>query len=444
MKNKIFTTLLGLIIGIPTFSQTWILQNAGSGGAGQTSMHVYDVNSVWACANTATGGVFTKTSNGGTSWTPGVFNIGNNAKLYSIASISGVSATTAWVMSPNGSTGPTSTSTLGEVWKTTNGGTNWIKQFTLPSIGIAVHFFDANNGWVIGSQASTYDMYTTQNGGDSWSQVPLGNISGPMTGIFGYHQYYVVNGVMFLCFYNINNGITDYKIYKSTDKGVHWSPVSGSFQGGQFNDFLMAWSDANKGVVFLQTGQASGAQTDLKIYRTDNGGVTWSEVPFSGLSVVNRIYDIAYVPGKNTLIATSPNDLARGSWISTDNGTNWTAIDPGVSHWNVNCFGNSCYSAGWTSAAQFAAMYKMTFRELGTQEIKLNWGGIYPNPTKGELYIKTDKKIKSSTVLDGSGRIVLMADSSDKLDLSSFPKGVYVVNIEFGDGTSSSEKVIKE
>lgn len=443
MKNRIFTTLVGLMIGIPAFSQTWTLQNAGAGGGGQTSMHVYDVNGVWACAISGTGGVFTKTSNGGSSWTPGVFNIGNNTRLYNISNVSGVNETTAWVMSPNGSTSPTSTSTLGEVWKTTNGGSSWIKQFTLPSTGIAVHFFDVNNGMAIGSRTSAYDIYITQNGGDSWSQIPVDNISGPMTGIFGYHKYYVINGVMFLCFYNINNGITDYKIYKSTDKGVHWSPLSGTFQGGQFHDFIMAWSDVNKGIVFSQTGQASGAQIDLKMYKTEDGGATWSVVPFSGIPVTNRIYDIAYVPGKNTLIATSADNIMKGSWISMDNGTTWTALDTDVYHWNVRCYGNSCYSAGWTSAAQFAAMYKITFRELSTQETELNSNGIYPNPTKGELYIKTDKKIRSSTVLDASGRVVSTADSS-RLDISSLPKGVYIVNIEFGDGTTASEKVIKE
>jgi len=442
MKNRIFTTLLGLIIGIPAFSQTWTLQNAGSGGAGQTSMHVYDANSVWACANSATGGVFTRTSNGGTSWTPGVFNIGNNNKLYNVVDISGTNATTAWVMSPNGSTGPNDDPAPGAVWKTTNGGSTWTKQLTLPSTGAAVHFFDDNNGLAIGGRASVFDVYTTQNGGASWSQVPAANIANPMTEVFGYQKYYVIDDVVFMCFYNVVGGVWDYKVYKSTDKGLHWSALPASFEGGQAHGFLMAWSDVNKGIVFSQT-YSSGDPTDLKIYGTDDGGASWSVVPSSGIPVTTRIHDLAYVPGKNTLIAGSGDNITKGSWKSMNNGISWEAIDPGVYHWNVRCAGNSCYSAGWTSAAQFAAMYKITFRELSTQETKLNWGGIYPNPTKGEIYIKTDKKIKSSTVLDASGRTVLTSDSS-KLDLSAFPKGVYIVNIEFGDGTSSSEKVIKE
>lgn len=68
---------------------------------------------------------------------------------------------------------------------------------------------------------------------------------------------------------------------------------------------------------------------------------------------------------------------------------------------------------------------------------------IYPNPTKGEINIKTDKKIKSSAVLDFSGKSVLKS-TSDKVDISSLPKGTYLVQVEFADGTTTTEKVIKE
>lgn len=68
---------------------------------------------------------------------------------------------------------------------------------------------------------------------------------------------------------------------------------------------------------------------------------------------------------------------------------------------------------------------------------------VYPNPTKGEINIKTDKKIKSSTVLDLSGKSVLKS-TSDKVDISSLSKGAYLLQVEFADGTATTEKVIKE
>jgi len=88
---------------------------------------------------------------------------------------------------------------------------------------------------------------------------------------------------------------------------------------------------------------------------------------------------------------------------------------------------------------------KVTTGTLATGEVSASKTktSIYPNPTKGELNIKTDKKIKTSTVLDVSGRTVL-SSTTQKVDLSSLPKGAYLVKVEFADGTTSTEKVIKE
>lgn len=67
---------------------------------------------------------------------------------------------------------------------------------------------------------------------------------------------------------------------------------------------------------------------------------------------------------------------------------------------------------------------------------------IYPNPTKGEINIKTDQKIKSTTVFDMSGKSLIQNDS-DKTDISSLPKGTYLVKINFADGSTSTRKVSK-
>lgn len=80
---------------------------------------------------------------------------------------------------------------------------------------------------------------------------------------------------------------------------------------------------------------------------------------------------------------------------------------------------------------------------LATDEVSKAKTSIYPNPTKGEIIIKTDKKIKSSTVFDLTGKVLLQSDS-EKVDLSSFTKGTYLLQVEFADGTTSTEKIIKD
>jgi hypothetical protein len=79
---------------------------------------------------------------------------------------------------------------------------------------------------------------------------------------------------------------------------------------------------------------------------------------------------------------------------------------------------------------------------LSTDEVSKSKTNIYPNPTKGEVTIKTDKKIKSSTVVDLSGKVLLQT-SSEKVDMSSFTKGTYLLKVEFADGSTKTEKIIK-
>lgn len=88
---------------------------------------------------------------------------------------------------------------------------------------------------------------------------------------------------------------------------------------------------------------------------------------------------------------------------------------------------------------------KITTGALSTNEVsaKAKSLSIFPNPTKGEVNVKTDKKIKSSTIVDISGKTVLKTDSK-KVDISSLPKGTYLMQVEFGDGSTATEKVVKE
>lgn len=68
---------------------------------------------------------------------------------------------------------------------------------------------------------------------------------------------------------------------------------------------------------------------------------------------------------------------------------------------------------------------------------------IYPNPTKGEVNIKTDKKIKSSAIYDLSGKVVSQTNS-EKINIGSFAKGTYLLKVEFADGSTQTEKIIKD
>lgn len=455
--KKILLSAFALMVSSSAFSQYWSTQNTGfsTPSRGISGMEVYDANTAWAFAydgaplnpnNPPIIQEFTKTSNGGTTWTSGAINVGNPA--LTITNISGVSGTTAWV----GALLSTASDGLGAVYKTVNGGATWTAQQAFSTAGESylnfVHGFDANSAIAGGDpQGGGYELYTTANGGTSWTRVPAANVPAPLNNEYGYNAgYYAVGNNIF--FYT-NKG----RIYKSTDKGLNWTIA---FTGSTYslNDFGgatisgdMAWSDANRGIVFKKTYNTATppAQTALAIYRTTDGGTTWSTVTFTGITAANNINDITYVPGTNILVATSSSPTTGGSWKSLDNGSTWTALDTGVQHLNVRCSdASTCYSGGFNTSATVGGMFKSS-QNLGVADTSkaINVLSMYPNPTKGEVNIKTDKKIKSTTVLDLSGKVVATG-SSEKVNLSGFTKGTYLITVEFADGSTKTEKIIKD
>jgi len=444
MKRILFS-VTALLISSAAFSQFWTTQNSGftTASRGIAGMEVPNANTVWAFAYDGMDSEnhiqeFTKTSNGGTTWTAGSINLGNPA--LSIANISGIDANTAWVAAFDPVDGQ------GGVWKTTNGGTTWVNQHSLTTTDSwtnYVHFFDANNGVMGGDPTGgSFEVYTTSNGGTTWTRVPAANIPAPLAGEYGYNNgYYAVGDNMF--FYTGKG-----RIFKSTDKGLTWTvlltnTILTDF-GGETINGDMAWSDANRGMILRKAFSTTGNPTGIQLHRTTDGGANWTPVTFTGITAANRISDISYIPGTNILVASS---TSGGTWKSGNNGTTWTALDTGVQHLGIRCSdASNCYSGGFNTSSTVGGMFKSSQAVLAVSEIKAaakSSLSIYPNPTKGEINIKTDKKIKTISVLDASGRTVNTADS-DRTDISNLPKGVYHVKAELNDGTSVTEKVIKQ
>ncbi|VFA43020.1 T9SS-dependent choice-of-anchor J family protein [Chryseobacterium indologenes] len=68
---------------------------------------------------------------------------------------------------------------------------------------------------------------------------------------------------------------------------------------------------------------------------------------------------------------------------------------------------------------------------------------IYPNPTTGKVNIKTDRKITATTVMDASGKTINI-DKDGNTDISGLPKGTYLMKVDFSDGSSATEKIIRQ
>lgn len=69
---------------------------------------------------------------------------------------------------------------------------------------------------------------------------------------------------------------------------------------------------------------------------------------------------------------------------------------------------------------------------------------IHPNPFKDVLYISETKDIKSVMIYDVAGRVVkLVNDASKEIHVSELKEGMYLVKVNFKDGSQSVTKAIK-
>jgi len=223
----------------------WITQYNGftTQYRGVSDISIVDANTAWGIAIDGNGNLvneFTKTSDGGNTWTSGtVSGVPTNNR---ISNICAVSPTNAWIAMY------ASTGTAGEggIFFTSDGGTTWTKQITASYAGTSafpnvVHFWNNNEGFCMGDPNGGYfEIYTTSNGGTTWTRTAQANIPANLSGEYGYTGMYDVFGDNI--WFATNKG----RVFKSTDKGQTWAVT----QVSGFTDFsTLAFNDANNGIV---------------------------------------------------------------------------------------------------------------------------------------------------------------------------------------------------
>lgn len=103
----------------------------------------------------------------------------------------------------------------------------------------------------------------------------------------------------------------------------------------------------------------------------------------------------------------------------------------------------------WNYSSSTSGQFRVSAYDgsLGTTEIvaSANDVKVYPNPFVDILNISNIKDIKNVTVTDMSGRIVkTIANPSRELNLSALKSGMYILKLDYKDGTSKTLKAVKK
>ncbi len=292
----------------------WMIQATGFTAAsrGIDFISVVDKNIVWAKAYDGANTdnkikEFTKTVDGGNTWTPGTISITGN--IYP-AMIHAYNADTAWVPMY-----PDPAGTDGGIFITTDGGATWNKQSSATFTGAdafanVVYFWNKDEGFCMGDPNGGYfEIYTTTDGGNNWTRVPQANIPANQNQEYGTVGQFCI-GDDGTAFFNTTKG----RIFISTDKGANWSVVN-----SPVNDRIrIAFSDKDNGFVM-------NPQDISQAYYTTDGGANWTQVNTQNLFGSS----VQYVKGTfgRMYVSSSAASGASGASYSIDGGKTWRLFD---------------------------------------------------------------------------------------------------------------------
>jgi photosystem II stability/assembly factor-like uncharacterized protein len=202
----------------------------------------------------------------------------------------------------------------GYIYKTTNGGDNW---FELPwgyRDPISISIIDNNKIW---AATSTGEIYSTNNGGTTWN-LQFSNPS--KTKFFNYIKMFDENNGIAMGDAPANDKLL--LILRTTNGGLNWIATNDSFfiGGSSRNDRRMIYF-TSPATGYLSPS-FSGQYTN-KLYKTTDGGKTWSLFPINfPLVWLVKFYNdnIGFVA---TYDYSSPASLHR----TTDGGDNWQILN---------------------------------------------------------------------------------------------------------------------
>ncbi len=447
MKKLLLIVILGTVCTLG--KAQWMPQytHFTSDGVGISYMDAVDANNVWALGYDGISPFqylkdFVRTTDGGNHWTPGVIP---GYAIYGMSMICAIDGLTAWVPLYD------TVNNGGVLLKTSDGGATWVPKNTaafaapdgFPNV---VHFFSASEGFCMGDPNGGYfEIYTTTDGGDTWTRVPSANIPNELSQEWGIIGYYSVVGD------NIWFGTNKSRVYRSTDKGHTWA-VSTVVNSATYID--VDFINAMHGIAHDRGSTSTGA-----MYETFDGGATWNLMTVTG---PHYTYDFSWVPGTaNTCVSTSVYQTAPGMSFSVNGGHTWTDFN-GTTGVQIMATDWVDPSTGWagayymtTDTLTYPGMYKYAGDPLQVLQIDPKDGGmvIYPNPGNGTFTLTLvgfENKEVTVNIYNSLGQCVHsqlalqdLVSYNETLDLSALPMGSYIAVIQNGTKILTEKLIIR-
>ncbi len=205
------------------------------------------------------------------------------------------------------------------IYSTTNGGASWTKVFEVadpPSPSSKSHslhnifFTSPSIGFCVGGRDGTYPFICkTINGGVTWDTLSLTSFGSPIDKIF-----FPSSNVGYICGAVGTGGTT---LIKTIDGGTTWSDISSiastAMSGNEISG-IQFLDDTNGFACTLASSAAAG------IYKTTNGGSTWTQIFTIGNN--DGFHALQFISNTTGFAAATTGHVFK----TTNGGTTWTPI----------------------------------------------------------------------------------------------------------------------
>jgi hypothetical protein len=461
MKKNLFFFAALLCIAIYAHSQTWTSQNTNFPGTsiGVDEISIVNASTVWVKGFNGSGTgplirAFSKTANGGSIWTTGTIGLTGTIMPYNFATSNG---TRAFVVALD------TVSSVASFWGTANGGSTWAPVTGIlnstSSFADGVEFWNSTQGFCygdpIGSPTPVFEIYTTSDGGATWTPTVTSVTPSPASeyGYNGAECSCVVPGT------GVGFIFTDHgRVLRTTDFGVHWAVTPNTpFTSAVYGSNKIYASSAN----YIICATYVTATTTWTWKYTSDGGTTWNAYSPTGNFYT---YAMTYVPGTpNKFVATSPFSTGiMGVAYSTNGGLTWTDFTDALlqpSGTNIQCLGVGFFdvTTGWVgnygASTNTILKYYDPYAGINMmQTVNGNDVNIYPNPSHGLVNFAINGPSSENInvrLFDLMGNIILQKDmnvnglANTTVDLSTYAKGVYLVQLSSGSDIVTKKIVIQ-
>ncbi|HOY07464.1 MAG TPA: T9SS type A sorting domain-containing protein [Saprospiraceae bacterium] len=441
--KKIFSTLFNCTLFCALYAQNWTPMAAGYLPVDVVVFSISAVgdNVAWAVASpeyyqapipSSAYPIILRTADGGANWIQ--IPVEEAAGTISFQIVA-VDAMTAWITTQDYGSGPGRA-----LYKTTDGGVQWTKEYDSNNAGVALNRFSDGQHWLAHNRSGTA---RSENNGSSWQG---GTISGYHS--TEYQLLYAGTNMSCTAGDTLWNGTSEGRIIRFTNFGQSYSFLNTGLSD-QSTIYSVAFEDHLNGLMFY-----TSSFNAMRLSRSTDGGNTWSMLPNAQQPASNK-WNIAAVPGSggHYVLSTSYSNANGRVAVTHDFGQHWSYDDLNTP---INAVVFTSPSTGWIGGGRITSplhpsLYKYVGSPLvGTSAPEGDLPGFYvtPNPSNDIIRFDFEQENPNEPILaslsDAAGRTVLYRQVFDKqLDISSLAPGLYFLKIETRNGRAVRKIVVQ-